>query len=224
MKIREIVVDTETTGLNHNHGDRLVEIACVELVNKMLTGNIFHSYLKIPNEISDIAFDIHGISHEFLQDKPSFQEISDSFLSFIADSKLIAHNAQFDIGFINSELNICNLPSISAGRIVDTLSMARIQFPNSQVSLNHLCRKFKINSNVRSKHGALLDAKLLSSVYIKLVLAKQEKITFTDAGCNINKYRTTPHILNRKFHLSQLEIMLHNDVTSKLLGSSWSEY
>ena len=174
----EIVLDTETTGLSVKDGHRIVEIGCVELVNRMPTKNIFHCYLNPERKISEDAFKIHGYSDEFLANKTKFIEIADKFLNFIGDKNLVIHNASFDLGHINNELKIIGKKPLSNSRIVDTLEIAREKFPGSQISLDALCKKFRIDSSKREKHSAIVDCELLSKVYINLIDQKEPSLNF----------------------------------------------
>ena len=156
--MREIVLDTETTGLDPLRGDRLVEIGCVELVNGFPTGNSFHHYLNPEREMSDAAFQVHGLSSEFLKDKPLFADVCEEFLAFVGDAPLVAHNAMFDLGFINAELERCKKAAIARERLVDTLMLARRRYPGGSNRLDDLCARYGIALARRTKHGALLDA------------------------------------------------------------------
>lgn len=167
---REIVLDTETTGLSHKDGHRIIEIACVEVDEAMPTGRHFHVYIDPERPIDPEAERVHGISNAFLEGKPKFAdvEIVDEFLKFVGDATLVAHNAGFDRGFINAELERCGLAALPESRWVDTLSMAQKKFPGMYNSLDALCKRFKISLAARDKHGALIDASLLASVYLEL--------------------------------------------------------
>ncbi|WP_119460536.1 DNA polymerase III subunit epsilon [Rhodospirillaceae bacterium SYSU D60014] len=171
--MREIVLDTETTGLDAAGGDRLVEIACLELVNHLPTGRSFQRYLNPEREVSKGAADVHGLTTEFLADQPRFAEIVDEFLAFIGDAPLVIHNAEFDMGFLNAELSRCGRPLLPPERATDTLLIARQKFPGAQASLDALCRRFAIDNSARTKHGALLDSELLAEVYLELVGGRQ---------------------------------------------------
>lgn len=166
--MREIVLDTETTGLNPLQGDRIVEIGCVEVVNYVATNATYHAYLNPERPVPEEATRVHGLTDAFLSDKPVFAEEAERFLSFIGDSTLIIHNASFDVGFLNAELKRLGLRLIQNARVVDTLSLARRLFPGAPASLDALCKRFSIDSSSRNVHGALLDAQLLSSVYLEL--------------------------------------------------------
>ena len=171
--MREIALDTETTGLSPKNGDRVVEIGCVELINHMPTGQTYQTYLN-PQKIMDpSAEEVHGLSNDFLKDQPLFKEIVEDFLEFISDSPLIIHNAEFDIGFLNSELKRLDLNEINLSQAIDTLKIARDKYPGAQNSLDALCRRFDINNYDRELHGALLDSKILADVYLELLGGKE---------------------------------------------------
>ena len=168
----EIILDTETTGLSAEK-DRIVEIACVELSNYIPTKNIFHTFINPEIKVSEDAFRVHGYSDEFLSTKPKFKDVAQNFINFIKDKKLIIHNADFDLGFLNNEFKRLNLKPILKSNILDTLQIARSKFPGVGNSLDALCKRFKINTDAREKHSALLDCHLLSKVYIELVDKKE---------------------------------------------------
>jgi DNA polymerase III subunit epsilon len=174
--MREIVLDTETTGLDPLRGDRLVEIGCVEILNRMPTGQTFHVYLNPERAMAAEAFAVHGLSTEFLADKPLFSEVVEDFLQFIDDAPLVIHNASFDISFINAELDRIELPPIARERLVDTLLLARRKHPGVSNRLDDLCSRYAIDNSHRTKHGALLDAELLAEVYIDLIGARQSQL------------------------------------------------
>jgi DNA polymerase III subunit epsilon len=171
--MREIVFDTETTGLNPMGGDRMVEIGCIEIVNRVETGRHFHCYFNPQRDMPLEAEAVHGLSTIFLSDKPFFEEEADELLDFIEDSPLVAHNASFDFGFLNFELERCGRTSVSVHRMVDTLSLARSKHPGAKHSLDALCMRFGIDRSHRVKHGALLDAQLLAQVYVELTGGRQ---------------------------------------------------
>ncbi|NKA17269.1 MAG: DNA polymerase III subunit epsilon [Alphaproteobacteria bacterium] len=168
----EVILDTETTGLSADK-DRIVEIACIELNNHIPTKNIFHTFINPETKVSADAFSVHGYSDEFLSNKPKFKEIIKNFLDFIKDKKLIIHNADFDLGFLNNELRRLNVKPILKSDVVDTLQIARSKFPGVGNSLDALCKRYKINVEAREKHSALLDCQLLSKVYIELIDKKE---------------------------------------------------
>jgi len=171
--MREIVFDTETTGLSPQNGDRLVEIGCVEMFNRVETGRTFHSYFNPGRAMPSEAEAVHGLSERFLSDKPLFDEICEALLDFIGDSPLVAHNATFDFGFINHELGSCGRPTVCTSRMIDTLALARQRFPGAKHSLDALCTRFGVDRSLRIKHGALIDAQLLAQVYVELTGGRQ---------------------------------------------------
>jgi len=171
--MREIVLDTETTGLDPSTGDRIVEIGAVELANHLPTGRTYHQYINPERAMSAEAFAVHGLGDEFLRDKPLFAEIADAFLEFVGDAKLVIHNASFDMKFINAELGWMKRPAIPHDRAIDTLAIARQKFPGSPSSLDALCRRFGIDNSARTLHGALLDSEILAEVYLELIGGKQ---------------------------------------------------
>jgi DNA polymerase III subunit epsilon len=171
--MREIVLDTETTGLDPLTGDRVVEIGCVELFNRIPTGQTFHRYINPERDVPASAFEVHGLSAEFLRDKPPFAEVAEDFLAFVGDAALVIHNAAFDAAFLNSELERVSKPLIARDRLVDTLLLARRRHPGAANRLDDLCARYGIDNSRRTKHGALLDAEILSEVYIELIGARQ---------------------------------------------------
>ena len=176
MAAREIVFDTETTGLDPYQGHRLIEIGCVELVNRIPSGQTFHRYINPERDIPAEAFAIHGISGDSLKDKPIFADIADDLLAFIGDTQLVAHNAAFDLGFINAELERASRATIGRERLIDTLLLARRKFPGGPNRLDDLCARFGIDNSRRTKHGALLDAEILAEVYLDLIDARQAQL------------------------------------------------
>lgn len=174
--MREIVLDTETTGLDPLRGDRLVEIGCVEMLNRMPTGQTYHVYINPERDMPAEAFAVHGLSAEFLSTKPLFHEVVDAFLEFIGDAPLVIHNASFDISFINAELDRIKRAAIPRDRLVDTLLLARRKHPGVSNRLDDLCSRYAIDNSRRTKHGALLDAELLAEVYVDLVGARQSQL------------------------------------------------
>jgi len=171
--MREIVLDTETTGLSPRAGHRIVEIGCVELQNTVPTGRTYHQYINPERDMPDEAFRIHGLSEAFLGDKPVFADIVAEFMEFIGDAVLVIHNAEFDMRFLNAELELCKRPVLPMERSVDTVAMAKKRFPGAQVNLDALCSRFEIDNSARTHHGALLDAELLAEVYVELMGGKQ---------------------------------------------------
>lgn len=171
--MREIIFDTETTGLDPRSGDRLVEIGCVEMVNRVPTGQTYHCYFNPDRDMPAAAEAVHGLSAAFLADKPRFHERAAEFLEFIGDSNLVAHNAGFDFGFINMELEACGLDPVSKTRMIDTVALAKVRHPGAKLSLDALCTRYGIDRSHRTKHGALLDAELLAQVYVELTGGRQ---------------------------------------------------
>ena len=181
--MREIVLDTETTGISPAEGHRLCEIGCVELDNHMPTGRTFHVYVNPERDMPEGAFRVHGLSEEFLRDKPKFAEIVDGFLEFITDTPLIIHNASFDLGFLNAELKRTGKKNLPSSQAIDTLAIARRKFPGAQNSLDALCRRFNVDNSNRVKHGALLDSELLAEVYLELIGGREPGLGLAaDAG------------------------------------------
>lgn len=183
--MREIVFDTETTGLDPLQGHRLVEIGCIELLNRIPTGNTFHRYLNPERDMPAEAFAVHGLSAEFLSAHPLFTAVADEFLDFIGDAPLVAHNGFFDLGFINAELGRIQKPVIGRERIVDTLILARRKHPGGQNKLDDLCARYRIDNSRRTKHGALLDAELLAEVYIELTGARQALLSLSSVSVSV---------------------------------------
>lgn len=188
--MREIVVDTETTGLDPAKGDRVVEIACIELMHHVPTGRSFQCYLNPKRDMPPEAFAVHGLSTEFLADKPEFAEKATEFLDFIGEDQLVIHNAEFDLKFLNAELRAIKRELIPYTRVVDTLAIARRKFPGSPASLDALCKRFTIDTAHRVKHGALLDADLLAQVYIELIGGRQPGLDLA-ASISITVSQTT---------------------------------
>jgi DNA polymerase-3 subunit epsilon len=174
--MREIVFDTETTGLDPSTGDRLVEIGCIELFNGFPTGSTFHRYLNPERDMPEGAFKVHGLSIEFLTDKPLFATIVEELIEFLGDAPLVAHNAMFDLGFLNSELKRAGKEILARERLVDTLMLARRKHPGGSNKLDDLCVRYKVDNSKRTKHGALLDAELLAEVYIEMTGARQTSL------------------------------------------------
>lgn len=189
--MREIVLDTETTGLDPLRGDRLVEIGCVEIFNRMPTGQTFHRHINPERQVSAEAVTVHGLTNEFLADKPLFAEVVEEFLAFIGDAPLVIHNASFDVGFLNAELDRLKLPSISRERLVDTLLLARRKHPGVSNRLDDLCSRYSIDNSHRTKHGALLDAELLAEVYVDLIGARQSSLILATDPREIRTNGTT---------------------------------
>jgi DNA polymerase III subunit epsilon len=219
--MREICLDTETTGLDPKDGHKIIEIACVELVNKVRTGQVFHTYVNPRRDVPQEAFRVHGISTEFLQDKPIFDHVAAKFLDFIKGGTLVIHNAAFDLKFLNHELRLVGLNPIESDSVVDSLALARKKFPGSPASLDALCKRFNIDITHRTKHGALLDTELLCDVYIELMggaqsglafdVVKKEEILEEKQVVEIAK----KNLQKRNFPVSDLDLELHQEFITK---------
>ena len=180
--MREIVLDAETTGLDPAVGHRVVEIGCVELLNHLPTGRVYQTYIDPEREMPEEAFEIHGLSDAFLADMAPFRDVVEAFLEFLADSKLVIHNASFDLKFLNAELAALDRPALPAERALDTVALARRKFPGAPANLDALCKRFGIDASARDKHGALLDAELLAEVYLELIGGRQAGLALAGAG------------------------------------------
>lgn len=189
MTIREIILDTETTGLDVRNGHRIIEIGAVEVIGKVITGKKFHCYINPQRNVPSDAYNVHGISTEFLRNKPIFSKIADEFLDFVGESVLVIHNAPFDIKFLNYELSLLNKPSFNLSNAIDTLKIARDKFPGQKVNLDALCKRYKIDSSFRVFHGALKDAELLAKVYLNLVEHSEQR----SFGIIVNGYDPQTH-------------------------------
>ena len=221
--MREIVLDTETTGLDPKSGHRIVEIGAIELINHIPTDNIYHCYINPEREIDQGAFDVHGLSTQFLSQFKNFENVVDDFDAFIKSDPLIIHNAPFDIGFLNSELLAIGRNAIDKNRIIDTLPMARQKFPGAQVNLNALCRKYNIDNSHRDLHGALVDADLLASVYLELIGGKQPGLGL--ANKRKKQSVTEPVVqkerVKRVFGVSATELEAHSRLLDSLANPIW---
>ena len=195
--MKEIVLDTETTGISVKEGHRIVEIGCIELDNLIPTKNKFHCYLNPERKVSEKAFEVHGYSDSFLSDKMKFREIADDFLGFIKDKRLIIHNAEFDLSHLNNELKIIGKNKID-NEVVDTVSLARNKFPGSQVSLDALCKRYRIDNSKRVQHTALIDCDLLSKVYINLIDQKEPTLDFKNKEEEVSKLKAGKVIYSTK--------------------------
>jgi DNA polymerase-3 subunit epsilon len=224
--MREIVLDTETTGMDPAEGDRLVEIGCVELENHLPTGKTFHTYLNPERDVPAGAVRVHGLTETFLKDKPLFIEKAAAFQDFISGAKLVIHNAEFDMKFLNAELKTAGFKELSMLNVVDTLAMARRKFPGQPASLDALCRRFKIDNTERTFHGALLDAQLLSEVYLELMGGRQHGLGLAreaSAAGNVKlnariKRQNRPH---RSFPAAPEEAARHVEFLGMLKDSLW---
>ena len=216
----EIFLDTETTGLSFGDGHKIVEIACIETNDLIPTGKIFHKLINPERDVPDEAFKVHGFSSDFLKDKETFNKIADEFLKFIEGKKIIIHNAPFDIGFLNGELNQINKEQIKSNTVIDTLGVARNKFPGSPNSLDALCRRFNIDLSKRTKHNALLDCELLREVYINLLDAKEPKLNLSSSRIESNTVKTA--IYNKQvIEISELELKLHKEFLKKDLKKNF---
>jgi len=227
--MREIVLDTETTGLDALRGDRLVEIGCVEIINRMPTGQVFHRYINPERDMPAEAFAVHGLSSEFLADKPLFHEIVEEFLEFIGDAPLVIHNASFDIGFINAELDRVKRAAIPRERLVDTLLLARRKHPGVSNRLDDLCSRYAIDNSRRTKHGALLDAELLAEVYIDLIGARQSQLILSETRQSFSTGQTDAPRRQREVPLApritEADVAAHTAFVATLGGTPvWNEF
>ncbi len=223
--MREIVLDTETTGLDPADGHRLVEIGCVELVNHLATGQTFHTYLNPERDVPVEAANVHGLTAEFLADKPVFAEVVADFLAFLGDAPLVIHNAEFDLKFLNAELKRLGFQALPSSRAVDTLTIARQRFPGAQATLDALCRRFGIDNSSRTKHGALLDSELLAEVYLELAGGRQPGLGLglakTGAGARSTvAVRREPRAA-RPHAASPEELAAHEAFVAKLKNPLW---
>lgn len=210
--MREIVLDTETTGLDPSTGDRIVEIGCVELYNSVLTGQTFHVYLDPERDVPEEAFRVHGLSRAFLSDKPKFREVVTAFSDFIGDARLVIHNAEFDIKFINAELRRCDMAPLLMERVLDTLQLARRKHPGASNTLDALCARYKIDNSRRTKHGALLDAEILAEVYTELnggrqtsLVLAQQALTRPQVAIRVSEVRPRPKPLGSFIESHEIE-------------------
>ena len=237
--MREISLDTETTGLSFAKGDRIIEIGCVEIIDKKITGNSYHVYINPERAVSMDSTQITGLTNEFLKDFKTFKEIYKEFLEFIGNDRLVIHNAPFDMSFINGELGLVNYNVLNdwtdkkiVNEVIDTLSMARKKYPGSPATLDALCRKFSVDSKIRTKHGALIDAELLAQVYIIMSVEKVQMNLFSSilqpSNSNNNNEENNVNIellKNRKpIQLSEEEINEHREFLKKLSNPIWNEY
>tara|TARA_Y100000816_G_C26033524_1_gene541132 strand:- start:436 stop:1110 length:675 start_codon:yes stop_codon:yes gene_type:complete len=223
--MKEIVLDTETTGISVKEGHRIVEIGCFELDDLVPTKNIFHCYLNPERKVSEKAFKIHGYSDDFLSDKSKFKDIVDEFLNFIGEKKIIIHNAEFDIGHLNNELALVGKPKINIANVTDTLEMARNKFPGSGISLDALCKRYKIDNSRREKHSALVDCELLAKVYINLLDQKEPKLDFSNSNSNLsNSVDKIEKIINYSKKIitpSEIETKNHKEFIKKNLKKNF---
>ena len=223
LAMREIVLDTETTGLDPKLGHRIVEIGAVELVNHIPTDNIYHCYINPEREVDQGAFEVHGLSTQFLSQFETFENVADEFNAFIKGDPIIIHNAPFDIGFLNSELLAIGRNAIDENRIIDTLPMARQKFPGAQVNLNALCRKYNIDNSHRDLHGALVDADLLASVYLELIGGKQPGLGLANERKkqSITEPIVQKERVKRVFAVNETELEAHSRLLDSLANPIW---
>lgn len=228
--MREIVFDTETTGLDPYQGHRLIEIGCIELINRFPTGQTFHRYLNPERDVPVEAFAIHGLSYEFLKDKPRFAEVVGELVEFLGDAPLIAHNATFDLGFLNAELERTKRTGIPRDRLIDTLLLARRKYPGGSNRLDDLCQRFGIDNSRRTKHGALLDAELLAEVYLELIGARQAQLglvaaTAPTVRAAISTMTMTARPVALLPRLSDAERAAHRALVTELGPNAlWNDY
>ncbi len=224
--MREIVLDTETTGLDPKSGHRIVEIGCVELINHIPTNRTYHQYINPERDMPDEAFRVHGLSVEFLGGHPVFADIADSFVNFVDGATLIIHNAEFDMGFLNAELTKLNRPKLPMERAVDTVRMARRKFPGAPANLDALCRRFAIDNSNRELHGALLDARLLADVYLELIGGRQTDLGFSgdrknqDGPAKAQKSEVRPPRIHAPTAEEELR---HKEFLCKITSPLWIE-
>ena len=228
--MREIVFDTETTGLNPAGGDRMVEIGCVEMFNRVETGRHYHAYFNPERAMPSEAEAVHGLSSIFLSDKPRFPDKAEELLEFIGDCPLVAHNASFDFGFLNHELERCGRPPVCTTRMVDTLGLARTRHPGAKHSLDALCTRFGVDRSMRVKHGALLDAQLLAQVYVELTGGRQIGLGLVadSAGVQADGAGTTVTIREprpaRPHFAAAEELERHRAFIAKLVNPLWERF
>jgi len=221
--MREIILDTETTGLDPKSGHRIVEIGAIELINHIPTDNIYHCYINPEREVDQGAFEVHGLSTQFLSRFENFETVVDEFNAFIKSDPLIIHNAPFDIGFLNSELLAIGRKPIDENRIIDTLPMARQKFPGAQVNLNALCRKYNIDNSHRDLHGALVDADLLASVYLELIGGKQPGLRLANERKkqSVTELVVQKERMKRVFAVNATELEAHSRLLDSLANPIW---
>ena len=220
--MKEIVLDTETTGLSVKDGHRIVEIGCIELDNLIPTKNVFHAYLNPERKVSESALKVHGYTDEFLSDKKRFIDIADEFLNFIKDKRIVIHNAEFDVGHLNNELKMINRNIIARENVVDTLEIARNKFPGSAISLDALCKRFRVDKSRRKKHTALIDCELLSKVYINL-LDQKEPIFQFEKNKEVEKTKMLNNFIYSKkvIKISNEEMKIHKKFLEKELKKNF---
>ena len=221
--MKEVILDTETTGLAVKDGHRIVEIGCIEIENLIPTQKKFHCYLNPERKVSEKALEIHGYTDNFLSDKKKFNEIADDFLEFIKEKKLIIHNAEFDMSHINNELNLIGKKPILKDDVIDTLELARNKYPGSSISLDALCKRFRIDNSRRTKHTALIDCELLTKVYINLIDQKEPRLNFSNKENIINNenFKQEIEYSNKIILPSEEEIQLHKKFIKENLKKNY---
>ena len=228
--MREIMLDTETTGLDPASGHRVVEIGCVELMNNIPSGRTWHHYFNPERDMPLAAFEIHGLSTEFLATKPLFADLAEDFLKFVEGARLVIHNASFDMGFLNAELALLKRPPITMEKVIDTLAIARRKHPGSPNSLDALCKRYRIDNSARTKHGALLDSELLAEVYVELTGKRQAKLEFaaldrggsSEISGETGKFERPEPLAPR---LSEAEAEAHDQFVARLgRDAIWNDY
>ncbi len=230
--MREIIFDTETTGFDHQGDDRMVEIGCIEMIGRVMTGATFHCYFNPSRNMPSAAESVHGLSDRFLSDKPGFAQKAGELLDFLGDSPLVAHNAPFDFGFLNSELMRCGRASIDMGRMIDTIAIAKVRHPGAKMSLDALCTRYGIDRSHRVKHGALLDAELLAHLYIELTGGRQIGLGLVDDGNQIQSepaFGTGTLVRERMFRPARPhgatadELARHGAFIAKIDNALWND-
>ena len=220
--MKEVILDTETTGLSVKEGHRVVEIGCIELDNLIPTKNIFHCYLNPERKVSESALKVHGYTDEFLSDKKKFIDIADEFLEFVHNKRIVIHNAEFDISHLNNELSLINKKAISKDNVVDTLEIARNKFPGSGISLDALCKRFRVDNTRREKHNAILDCELLAKVYINLIDQKEPIFQFQKNQENKEESNSSVKNYSKKIiQLTKSEIENHSKFLKKDLKKNF---
>ena len=221
--MREVVLDTETTGLDPSGGHRIVEVGCVELLNHAPTGRTYQAYINPQRSMPPEAFNVHGLSDAFLADKPLFAEIAEEFATFLGDSPLVIHNASFDLGFINSEFGRLGYPQVTTDRAIDTVHLARKKFPGSPANLDALCRRFQVDISDRSLHGALKDARLLSVVYLELLGGRQPGLELISAAGRAAAAAPSRTHQPRLVRPTAEEEQAHAEFLDRLTDSIWKQ-
>ena len=210
--MNEIFLDTETTGLSYRDGHKIIEIACIETNDLIPTNKVFHKLINPKRDMPQEAFKVHGITHDFLKDKQTFDEIADDFLTFIKGKKIIIHNASFDLGFLNGELSSLKKELINKNNVIDSLEVARNKFPGTSNSLDALCRKYSIDLSRRTKHNAMLDCELLREVYINLLGAREPKLNLSSSALNKSNFLDSIKAYNKKIlKISEIELKKHKE-------------